>query len=633
MSYSDLQLNQTISFNNLKSGVDEGYFVAKTTIPVSAKQITKTEANTYVYLNTSLPTYAAKASNQLVVRSNLQGLTNDYPYTIYSANYPLGFSTDGGTTWTPYAWTNPPLGQYVNIAGNQTRTHIAVTDRDLNKQIYISNNSGASFHTVSLSPDIYFYARSVSMSNDGQYIVVSGLDRNDIPLAPPYDNDYAYFRIAVSSDYGATFTNYTSPSSYRVGAVSGYSEYRISISGNGQYITALFNYDEPQGFPYNYWRPSTILFQSNNYGATFTASNLFNNALFQGIALSGTGQYQFVTGYWEKRFILAPPEIGIKGYISNDYGATWTEKLQDYNSNTGGTTYQGLNLTGISENGKSMVAATGYGIPVGVYQGNTVTDLTYASSDYGATFVRRVVQESTSLQNQTGMAVGQYPVIGVTDSYVAIFSFSNQLTYSVDGGTTQWFFKEMYGGGYASRVYNKALNLPELPYSYNLYYNTTIVLPTVTGFNTAVDACDLAYNSFVVYSDSSSVVVGMELYADIYGLIPIVAIPSTDPYSYYRINGNAVQFASDDYTINSVTPCASYITYYADEYECDGIDCTYVQSNVLVVLPSSFTPDYTKYYLLEAGGPRIFFLDTTTSGIGLILSTTNYNSCLEICGI
>ena len=632
MSYNDLQFNQTISFNNLKSGVDEGYFVAKTTIPVSAKQITKTEANTYVYLNTSLPTYAAKASNQLVVRSNLQGLTNDYPYTIYSANYPLGFSTDGGTTWTPYAWTNPPLGQYVNIAGNQTRTHIAVTDRDLNKQIYISNNSGASFNTVSLSPDISFYARSVSMSNDGQYIVVSGLDRNDIPLAPPYDNDYAYFRIAVSSNYGASFTNYTSPSSYRVGAVSGYSEYRISISGNGQYITALFNYDEPQGFPYDYWRPSTILFQSNNYGATFTASNLFNNALFQGIALSGTGQYQFVTGYWEKRFILSPPEIGIKGYISNDYGANWTQKFEDYNSNTGGTTYQGLNLTGISENGKSMVATTGYGIPVGVNQDGTTTDLTYASSDYGATFVRHIIGETTDLQNQTGMAVGQYPVIGVTDSYVAIFSFSNQLTYSVDGGKTQWFFKEMYGGGYASRVYNKALNLPELPYSYNLYYNTTSGLPTVTGYSTSTDACDLPTNSFVVYSNSSSVAVGMKLYYDIYGITPIVANPSTGSNTYYRINSNAVQFGSDGFTINSVTACGSYNSYYADEYVCSGISCSFVQSNVVVVLSTSITPNYSKFYLLAAGGSNFYQLTSTTTGIGAILATTAYD-CIEICGV
>jgi len=204
--------------------------------------------------------------------------------------------------------------------------------------------------------------------------------------------------------------------------------------------------------------------------------------------------------------------------------------------------------------------------------------------------------------------------------------------YSTDGGFTAWFTKAT-GYAYFRHIYRKALNTPALPYSYTLYYNTSVSLPAINGFSTAVDACDLATNSFVVYSNSSSVVVGMKLYYDIYGITPIVANPSTGSNTYYRINGNSVQFGSDGYTINSVAACASFITYYADEYVCDGIDCTYVQSNVLVALPDSFTPDYTKYYLLEAGGPRIFYLDTTTTGVGLILSTTNYNSCLEICGV
>jgi hypothetical protein len=61
MAYNDLSQNQTISFNNLQSGVNQGVFTAKAAIPVSTKQITKTEANTYVNINTSLPSYAAKA--------------------------------------------------------------------------------------------------------------------------------------------------------------------------------------------------------------------------------------------------------------------------------------------------------------------------------------------------------------------------------------------------------------------------------------------------------------------------------------------------------------------------------------------------------------------------------------------
>jgi photosystem II stability/assembly factor-like uncharacterized protein len=71
MSYSSLANNQTISFNNLQDGVNTGQLSQKAPIPVSNEQITKAEANTYVNIDTSFAPYAAKASNQLVVKSNL----------------------------------------------------------------------------------------------------------------------------------------------------------------------------------------------------------------------------------------------------------------------------------------------------------------------------------------------------------------------------------------------------------------------------------------------------------------------------------------------------------------------------------------------------------------------------------
>jgi photosystem II stability/assembly factor-like uncharacterized protein len=71
MSWSSLANNQTISFNNLQDGVNTGQLRQKTTIPVSNEQITKAEANTYVNIDTAFPSYAAKTSNQLVVKSNI----------------------------------------------------------------------------------------------------------------------------------------------------------------------------------------------------------------------------------------------------------------------------------------------------------------------------------------------------------------------------------------------------------------------------------------------------------------------------------------------------------------------------------------------------------------------------------
>jgi len=72
MSWAALANNQCVSFNNLQNAVNTGVFTAKTSIPVSNEQITKADANTYVNINTSFGPYAAKASNQLVVKSNLQ---------------------------------------------------------------------------------------------------------------------------------------------------------------------------------------------------------------------------------------------------------------------------------------------------------------------------------------------------------------------------------------------------------------------------------------------------------------------------------------------------------------------------------------------------------------------------------
>jgi hypothetical protein len=83
MSWASLASNQTISFNNLQNAVNNGVFTAKTAIPVSNEQITKADANTYVNINTSFGPYAAKASNQLVVKSNLEAVITSYAHTIY----------------------------------------------------------------------------------------------------------------------------------------------------------------------------------------------------------------------------------------------------------------------------------------------------------------------------------------------------------------------------------------------------------------------------------------------------------------------------------------------------------------------------------------------------------------------
>ena len=624
MAYSDLQLNQTVSFNNLQSGVTQGYFVAKTTIPVSAKQITKTEANTYVNINTSFESYANKASNQLVARQDLQGITNIYPYTIYALAdasggggdpYYAWKSIDGGNNFIQLTGFTPSVS-WTEIAGDVTGTYIAAVSKTLNNQVYISSNSGTTFTNVSLN-SANFYPFGVSMSTNGQYIVVSGFS-----IIPDGINT-GYSKIAISSNYGASFTTTYIDSTLRPYWYTAFQSDtgKVSISGNGQHITAVFSYGEFVGFPFNYTRPVGFKVTSSNYGSSFTASAATTYAIFGAIALSETGQYQILGADWYDRNNVFPIgwQEGFRGYVSTNYGATWTQKFEDYdyNNTQGYPTYKLKNL-GISNNGSSMVAANS----------SAAIFIGYASSDYGANFTR-----FDGLKNTQGLAVGQTPVSGITNSYVAVFTPGTRFYYSTDGGFDAWYPKEV-SAAFFKHIYNKALNTPELAYSYNLYYNTSSGLPTVTGFSTAVDACDLPTNSFVVYSNSSTVGIGMKLYYDIYGITPIVANPSTGSNTYYRISGNSVQFGSDGYTINSVASCGvAYTTYFADEYVCgSGVNCDFVQPNILVLLPTSVTPNYSKFYLLSAGGPNFYQLTSTTTGSGAILATTAYD-CIEICGV
>jgi|LakMenEpi03Aug12_release.lakeMendotaPanAssembly.Ray.scaffolds.fasta_scaffold162626_4 hypothetical protein len=87
MSWAGIASNQGVSCNNLQDAVTTSVFILKSAIPVSTKQITKAEADTYVQIDTTYAPYAAKASNQLVVKNDLVAVTV----------YQLNISCDGTT--------------------------------------------------------------------------------------------------------------------------------------------------------------------------------------------------------------------------------------------------------------------------------------------------------------------------------------------------------------------------------------------------------------------------------------------------------------------------------------------------------------------------------------------------------
>jgi hypothetical protein len=116
MSWAGLASNQCISFNNLQNAVTTGVFVLKNTIPASTEQITKADADFYVFINTSYPSYAAKASNQLVVKENLQPPPSTstttttttagfYTYRLYGFGYGSAFD----------ACSNQPIDSFSDV--------------------------------------------------------------------------------------------------------------------------------------------------------------------------------------------------------------------------------------------------------------------------------------------------------------------------------------------------------------------------------------------------------------------------------------------------------------------------------------------------------------------------------------
>lgn len=172
MPWSSLSNNQMVTFNNLQDAVNTGVFTAKTSIPASNECITKTDANTYVNINTSNGGYASKASNQLVAKQDLTASIPSEPIYIYGqANYPV---TGPNSTITGYIWNNSLSAVYVKIqfnsggqSGGSIASNVDVLAVYLNTIVSISvsgtitgfgtNLISSSYITIPPSSAPYFY--------------------------------------------------------------------------------------------------------------------------------------------------------------------------------------------------------------------------------------------------------------------------------------------------------------------------------------------------------------------------------------------------------------------------------------------------------------------------------------------
>jgi hypothetical protein len=378
MAYSDLANNQGVSFNSLNSGVSQGYFTAKTTIPFTPKQVTKSECNTYVNVDPLYPPFASKQNNQIIVKQDLRaneaaisisnffftGTITDVTVngvSITGASFPLdiGNSTTGYTT---------QIGTYDIL--------VYYADADMPSNYMRIQDSNYNYNCVdgfsSLGPGPYYVTFPSQVVNVSIGVIIESGDGScpgPIPLPPistlPFSTvavsrTTGQYMLAGNANIGNPFTEGLLFRSTNYGATWTASQlgywYKVAISDDGSHMLAVEYYGRA--------------YKSSDYGASWTVINNFPfpdsqpcpatplSALqtlnFRGAALSGDGRYQVIS--------TAPIIYGTCSttyysyasiFVSNDYGATWISRVT--RSNDGAV----FNSVAISASGQTVLATIG----------------------------------------------------------------------------------------------------------------------------------------------------------------------------------------------------------------------------------------------------------------------------------
>jgi len=318
MSWSGLASNQIVSDTNLANAVDTGVFAAKTAIPSTGKELTKTAAVGYAYVDVT----AGRASNQLVTKTSLSAVNvgpGPYNYYMYGVNGGGMYqSTNGGFTFAPY--TALPFqgpGVYTVVAASSTGQYLITASDTINNTYWVSTDYGATFTSRNIGnvgsgyTFNTFYPINADISSSGQYMVIVGKTQPSSTLGQ--------VTIAVSSDYGTTFTAY-----YGAYSSSTASSTSVAISQNGN----LIMYVAASTTSNNSWR-----YLSTNYGSSFSYGGLSTNQIFTDVCTSATGQYILIVN-------KGTSSTG-NFFVSNNSGSSVTSR-----STAGGGLYCGMSSDG-----------------------------------------------------------------------------------------------------------------------------------------------------------------------------------------------------------------------------------------------------------------------------------------------
>jgi hypothetical protein len=402
MSWNSLANNQAVSFNNLQDAVNNGIFSIVTSIPSSNKEITKSEAAAYVNIDTLYSPYATKASNQLIVKSDLSATTVLWSSDYYSAggNYRLIYSTNYGGSWVNSGSTGNAASLFACIAVSQNGQYLLAgryATNDLMSQYQgpgsglKSNNSGSTWSTLTAYVPTTDPIQACAINASGEYqFFAKGTE---------YYASGVQSRIYRSTNYGSTFSStYFDGVDYFWGSGS-------STSTNGQYITFI-------GQNANAGNDSVYLFNSNDFGVnwnvptlTVASGKFYGGSGQQSIGInamnslmSGNGQYRICSVYND--YV----------YYSNDYGVTFNTSTFPF---AGVGNWIGL---GMSKSGQYQLAI--------VYTG-----LLYRSNDYGVTFVLADTINGYATKPR-------YIVISSSGQYQFVTTYSANMYYSSDYGVT-----------------------------------------------------------------------------------------------------------------------------------------------------------------------------------------------------
>lgn len=350
MSWAGLASNQIVSDTNLADACNTGVFVPKTFIPSTGRELTRTAAQDYAFIDNIV----TKSSNQLVAKSDLNkyvacayGPYNQYVYAtdgdrVYKSN-------NGGFTFSFYTALpySPGVYVYTALAASSTGQYV-IAGSNLSNVVYVSNDFGASFTSVTVtgpSPFTTFYIADIDMSESGQYIAISGKTSSG--------ESAGQITIASSNNYGVSFSVYT-------GGYLGGNGTRtsVAVSGDG----SCMSYVALNASTGNSWR-----YYSTNYGSTYTFGGVSGSSLFTDIAMSYTGQYQMLVNYGTN------PSVGGQIYVSNNFGSGFSVRgISGYPSGSGYLKYCGM-----SSSGGVMYATT---------DGNQTFAGVFISTDFGGGF-------------------------------------------------------------------------------------------------------------------------------------------------------------------------------------------------------------------------------------------------------